>query len=148
VDQHHADHLVAAGDEEGGPVGRGRVPPEAGVEPGDVGAVDPHRVREKVIGDAHPHDLVLALVVPGREKAVQVHDVDDGEHHVEPHHRPHVQRAVVADENEAADQVEGAQPQDRGLQQRPDQQRRPGPADDLQPVHTAHDARLTATRRS
>src|SRR5262249_52125517 len=83
----------------------------------------------------HLDDLVPPLVVPGGEHGAEVPHVDQREHHVEPDHRPDPYRGVVPDQHQAAQQVEYPQPEQPGLQQRPDQQPGPDPADHVKAPH-------------
>ena len=88
-------------------------------------------VGPAVVG-GHPQDLVPLRVVAFAHRPGQLDDVDDGEDDVEAHHRPHVRQPVVGDEHEAADQVDDPQPEQLGLQERDDEDRRPDPAERLE----------------
>ncbi len=61
-------------------------------------------------------------------------DVDAGEHGVHRDHRPDLDEGVEGHQDRAGEQVEGAEAQHPGLQERVDQQRAAAPSEDVEPV--------------
>src|SRR5215216_4900369 len=109
------------------------MPPEPGVQPGDVGGVHAEEVSQELIIGTDLDHRVPALVAAGNQQMPQVPQVDHGDYHVEADHRPDPEGPVVGDQQHGAHQVQQAQPQDPGLQQGPDQYAGPGPADRVKP---------------
>jgi hypothetical protein len=135
MDQHHADGLVTVLHQERGPAGSGTGAREAREEAADVLVVHRQHVPQVRVGDADLEHLVGSLVVPLTEQQDDEPHVDPGEHGVHRDHRPDAQQRVERDQHQARDQVQHAEPQHTGLQQRVDEQCGARPSQCVQPRH-------------
>ena len=89
------------------------------------------------VGTADLEHLVRRRVVPLGEQASDEEQVDPAEHDVHREHRPDLDEEVEHHEHDAGREVEHAEPEHPGLQQREDQQGRAGPAQQVQGIHAA-----------
>ena len=135
MDQHHTHRLVAAlHQERQATVGR-TVPDEIRLELEDVGSVDPQHVAQVLVVRADLQHVEGLLVMSGAHQRPDVPEVDQAESDVHRDHRPDLERGVERGEHHAGEEVEDTEAQNSCLHHREDQQRRPAPADQVQPGH-------------
>ena len=115
VEQHDADRLVAALDEEGAATVSAPVPRQVGLVDQHVLLVHVEHVPEVRVGRPDLEHLEGGLVVARGDQRADVPEIDRSQGDVHRHHRPDAERCIEACEHDAGGDVEHPEAEHPGL---------------------------------